>query len=198
VCDTSLTKIKKVAESYFYRGEYDKAMQNFSLALMKSPDDKEAKIGAILTDMAYENEEKAQAIYEYYQITKELEEDNADEIIENLINSSDADFDIFDSLMSDDDVVSGYEYDDSINYSDFIKHIKDRGNFKIAYQDIMFSTKVLIEKKEDFLDFLERLIDNGYKDIALNYVEAIIGIFPKDAKLQKLFEKAKNSDDNRR
>lgn len=193
--ETSIKKIKKKAENYFYRGEYEKAMQNFSLALMKSPDDKEARIGAILTDMAQENEEKAQAIYEYYQITRELEEDSADEIIESLINSSDINLDLLNQLIdADEDLVEGYEDDDSINYSDFVKHIDQRGNFKIAYEDIMFSTKVLINKKEDFLDFLEKLIDNGYKDAALNYVEAAMSIFPKDLKLQELFKKVKNSD----
>jgi len=194
VSDTSLSKIKKKGENYFFRGEYDKAMQKFSLALMKSPDDKEARIGAILTDMAYENEEKAQAIYEYYQITKELEEDNADEIIESLINSSDINIDLLNQLVFEDDSLEIFEDDDSINYSDFVKHIDQRGNFKIAYQDIMFSTKVLINKKEDFLDFLEKLIDNGYNEIALNYVEAAMTIFPKDLKLQELFKKVKNSD----
>jgi len=195
VGETSIKKIKKKAENYFYRGEYEKAMQNFSLALMKSPDDKEARIGAILTDMAQENEEKAQAIYEYYQITRELEEDSADEIIESLINSSDINLDLLNQLIdADEDLVEGYEDDDSINYSDFVKHIDQRGNFKIAYEDIMFSTKVLINKKEDFLDFLEKLIDNGYKDAALNYVEAAMSIFPKDLKLQELFKKVKNSD----
>ncbi len=193
--EISLKKIKKKAESYFYRGEYDKAMQNFSLVLMKSPKDKEARIGAILTDMANENEEKAQSIYEYYQIAKEMEQEDADEIIENLINSSDMSLDLLNQMIDiDEEVLNGYEDDNSINYSDFMKHIDKRGNFKIAYEDIMFSTKVLINKKEDFLDFLEKLIDNGYKDEALNYAEVATSIFPKDLKLQKLFEKAKDSD----
>jgi len=195
VSEISLKKIKKKAESYFYRGEYDKAMQNFSLVLMKSPKDKEARIGAILTDMANENEEKAQSIYEYYQIAKEMEQEDADEIIENLINSSDMSLDLLNQMIDiDEEVLNGYEDDNSINYSDFMKHIDKRGNFKIAYEDIMFSTKVLINKKEDFLDFLEKLIDNGYKDEALNYAEVATSIFPKDLKLQKLFEKAKDSD----
>ena len=36
---------------------------------------------------------------------------------------------------------------DAINYEDFQLLIKQRGSFKVAFEDIMFSTKVAIEKK---------------------------------------------------
>ncbi len=186
----SLDKIKQKAQSCFYNGEYKKALQNFSLALMQSPDDKESQIGAILTDMANENEDKAHAIFEYYQITKEIEEENAEEIIESLIDSVDFDVELLNQFIND-DILKNFEEDNSINYNDFIKHIKKRGDFKIAYEDIMFSTKVLINKKEDFLDFLEKLIDNEYNDTALNYAESALSLFPKDLRLQALLAKVK-------
>ncbi len=190
----SLEKIKKKAERYFFKGEYEKAMQKYSLALMQSPNDKEVQIGAILTDMAHENEEKAQAIYEYYQITKEFE-DEPEEIIESLINSIDIDIDMLNQFISSDDAVfKDYEEDNSINYQDFLDHIEKTGDFRTAYQDIMFSTKVLINNKDDFFDFLEKLVDNNYIDVALNYIETAVKIFPKDLKLKKIFNKVKNSD----
>ncbi len=191
----SIEEIKQIAENCFYNGDYKGAMKNFSLALMKSPEDKESQIGAILTDMATENEQKAQAIFEYYQITKEIESENAEDIIESLINSFDMDLDLFSQMIEErDNPFDSFEDDYSINYRDFIEHIQARGDFKTAYQDIMFSTKVLIKKREDFMDFLERLIDNGYKEAALGYLEAAANIFPKDMKIQELFKKVKNSD----
>ncbi len=184
-------KLKAKAEDYFFKGEYDKALRNFSLALLEYPEDKELQICAILTDMANENEEKAQTIYEYYQITKEVEEENAEEIIESLIESMDFDIDILNKLLDSGYLANEYQDENSINYNDFIQLVQDRGSFKIAYEDIMFSTKVLINSKDDFIDFLDRLIDNDYVDTAFSYGEAAITLFPKDIKLQNILHKIK-------
>jgi len=187
----SLKKLKKRAENYFLKGEYQKAIQIFSLALAYFPDNKELKIDAILADMANENEEKAQAIYEYYQITKEIEKDNAENIIENLISSVDIDLELLNDFIDDNEV---YYDENSINYSDFILHIKQKGNFKIAYEDIMLSTKVLIQNRKDFLDFLDKLIENDYIETALNYAEIALTLYPKDMEIKQLFNKAKKQN----
>ncbi len=187
----SLSKMKKRAENYFLKGEYQKAIQIFSLALAHFPDNKELKIGAILADMANENEEKAQAIYEYYQITKEIEEDNAENIIENLINSVDIDLELLNDFIDDNEV---YYDENSIDYSDFISHVKQKGNFKIAYEDIMLSTKVLIQNRKDFLDFLDKLIENDYIETALNYAEIALALYPKDMEIKQLFNKVKKQN----
>ena len=184
-------KLKAKAEDYFYKGEYEKALQNFSLALMQSPDDKELQICAVLTDMANENEEKAQAIFEYYQITKEIEEENAEEIIEDLIESMDFDVDILNKVLDSGYFSNEHQDENTISYNDFIQLVNDRGSFKTAYEDIMFSTKVLINSKDDFIDFLDRLIDNNYVETAFSYGEAAITLFPKDSKLQNIFHKIK-------
>ncbi len=187
-------RLKAKAEEYFFKGEYDKALQNFSLALSEYPNDKELKICAMLADMGNENEEKAQAIYEYYQVTKEIEEQSAEEIIESLIESMDFDVELLNRLLDSGYLANEYQDDNSINYSDFIQLIKDRGSFKRAYEDIMFSTKVLINSKDEFIDFLDRLIDNDYIDTAFSYGEAAINLFPKDTKLQSVLHKIKEKN----
>ncbi len=53
----------------------------------------------------------------------------------------------------------------------------------------MFSSKVIITKKEDFLTFLDMLIDNGYNEMALNYLENAITIYPTDLQLRELMKK---------
>ena len=158
---------------------------------MQSPDDKELQICAVLTDMANENEEKAQAIFEYYQITKEIEEENAEEIIEDLIESMDFDVDILNKVLDSGYFSNEHQDENTISYNDFIQLVNDRGSFKTAYEDIMFSTKVLINSKDDFIDFLDRLIDNNYVETAFSYGEAAITLFPKDSKLQNIFHKIK-------
>ena len=192
----SIKKLKDRAEEHFFRGEYDEALQDISIALMKSPEDRELKICAILSDMARENEEKAQAIFEYYQIAKELDE-NAEEIIEGLIESSDFDVEIFNRLLNDMVGLGDFSEDNSINYSDFLEHIEARGSFKRAYEDIMFSTKVMINSKSDFIDFLYKLVESGYLESAFNYCEAAITLFPKDLELQAVFQKIREKTDTK-
>ena len=56
----------------------------------------------------------------------------------------------------------------------------------------MFSTKVIIHKKDDFIDFLEKLIDNGFKEVSMNYFESASQLYPHDEKLQQLVKKVEN------
>ena len=62
-------------------------------------------------------------------------------------------------------------------------------DFKTTFENIMFSTKVIITKKEDFLDFLDKLIEHNFVDMALNYLENALSIYPDDALLSKLLKK---------
>lgn len=59
--------------------------------------------------------------------------------------------------------------ENGIKYEDFIALIQSRGSFKEVFEDIMFSTKVIISRKEDFVDFLAKLIENGFVEVSLNY-----------------------------
>ena len=78
---------------------------------------------------------------------------------------------------------------EAINYEDFQLLIKQRGSFKVAFEDIMFSTKVAIEKKEDFYDFVTKLIDNGFNNMAYNYLEGFQDYFFQDKEIVKLYKR---------
>ena len=70
-----------------------------------------------------------------------------------------------------------------------MKLIEARGSFKEAFEDIMFSTKVIISRKEDFVDFLAKLIENGFVEISLNYLESAVTLFPNDEQLLTLIKR---------
>ena len=57
----------------------------------------------------------------------------------------------------------------------------------------MFSTKVIISKKEDFIDFLDKLIEHGFIDISFKYLENAVSIFPNEIKFHNLLKKAHGS-----
>ena len=78
---------------------------------------------------------------------------------------------------------------DAIKYDDFKELINSRGSFRLAFEDIMFSTKVAIENKEDFFDFVSRLIDNDFNNTAYSYLDGFNDYFSYDEKIEKLYKK---------
>ena len=67
--------------------------------------------------------------------------------------------------------------------------IESRGSFRIAFEDIMFSTKVAIENKDDFFDFVTKLIDNDFSSTAYSYLDGFNEYFSYDKEIEKLYKK---------
>ncbi|MCF6172502.1 MAG: tetratricopeptide repeat protein [Campylobacteraceae bacterium] len=175
----------------FYKRDYDGALFNFSLALQENPECKEAKLGAILADMAKQRESEAQALFEYYLLLNEDENKQSEDIVQDIIELIDNSTESIYKLIESKELEFAINEENGIEYEDFIELIKQRGSFKKAFEDIMFSTKVMISNKDDFIDFLEKLIENDFTEMSLNYLESAITIFPNDIKLLSLAKKAK-------
>jgi len=184
-------KILERAENYFYSGEYEEALRIYGLLLKDYPDLQEARIGAILSDIANENDEEAQALFEYYQVLKNEDNENAEQIIEDMIVSLDDALEKISSLL-DGALLGKDEYVNGISYDDFKELVKQRGSFRRAFEDIMFSTRVVITDKNDLLDFLQQLVNNGFNDMAMRYIEGVALAYPGEEKLKDLIEKMKD------
>ncbi len=180
----------KKANKAFLNGEYKKAIFYFSLVLKQEPQNKEAKIGVLLSDIALEGNDDALSLYDYYLLLKEEKNERAEKIIEDLIETTDNNIEMITNIFNDNLI----ELEEGISYEDFKTLIKSRGSFKRAFEDIMFSTKVIISDKRDFFDFLEALIDNGFDKMALTYLEDASMLYPSDSKIFELFEKIKPVD----
>lgn len=179
-----MLKYKELANSNFFNREYKKALFNYSLVLEDAPYDKDAKIGVLLSDFAGEKEDEAILLFEHYESAKNLEDNTIDEVIEKIVNSSDLDDDyIFELLDNLEENIATFE--DGIVYEDFLDLVQAKGGFKKAFEDIMFSTKIIIHKKDDFIDFVNLLIENNFKDMALNYVENALLYYPSELFFQK-------------
>ena len=59
---------------------------------------------------------------------------------------------------------------DGVAYKDFQKMCETK-SFKEVFEDLIFSTKVIFTSREDFYTFLKDLIENGFENIALSYIE---------------------------
>jgi hypothetical protein len=179
-------RLLQLAHDKFDSRDYDSALLNYSLILEKDPDDKEARTGAILTEMAMHEEDSAHALYDYYTVLQSSDKELASEVMEEIINSMDGDVDktseILNEIKEPESVV-----EDGISYTDFKELIADRGDFKRTFEDIMFSTRVVISSRDDFVDFLLLLAENGFDNMAANYIENALQSFPNDQKIQDIY-----------
>jgi tetratricopeptide (TPR) repeat protein len=171
----------------FSNENYKRALHLYALVLEEDVANKEAKIGAILCDMAMDGYKEAYALFDYFLILKK-EGSDAEGIVENILKTLDGTSDNFSAIVSD-ILSTTIESEDGITYFDFENIVKERGSFKRAFQDIMFSTKILITSEEDLAKFLKDLVDNGFNSMALSYFEYGAKLFRLDENTKKILEK---------
>ena len=178
------TTLLKRAETSFLKKEYTSSLRRYGLILKDYPALDEAKIGVYLSDLGMQRDEEAQALFDYYQIIKD-EKENAVEIIDGILSNLDeVSFKLEEHLI---DPLKEIEYGDGICYSDFLKLVESKGDFKETFEDIMFSSKVVITNKEEFIDFVEHLSREGFKEMALRYLDASSALFGNDQDVLALY-----------
>ena len=182
-------KILSEAKKYFSQSDYQKALEKFAAVLQNYPNSKEAYNGVILSEMALSGEGGAEALFDYYEVLKSEDRESADEIMSEILENMDGTLEELSEILTQ-PLQNRLEAEDGILYEDFKKILASNGgDFKKVFDNIMFSTKVIITKKEDFLEFLDMLVENGYNEMALNYLENALSIYPTDMALRKLFKK---------
>lgn len=173
------------AEDAFLKGDYANALRSYGLILKDYPTLDEARVGVVLSDLGIDSEEEAQALFDYYQLIKG-EKENAVDIIDGLIETLDSSKHKLQELL-----VAPWEeqveYSDGIRYSDFLELVKRRGSFKKTFEDIMFSTKVVITNKDEFIDFVTQLSREGFDEMALGYLDASVNLFGNDQDILALY-----------
>ncbi len=173
------------AENEFLKGDYTNALRSYGLILKDYPTLDEAKIGVYLSDLGIESQEEAQALFDYYQVIKN-DKDNAVDIIDGIIENLDTSKKQIQELLVD-PVEEQVEYGDGIRYSDFLQLVESRGSFKKTFEDIMFSTKVVITNKDEFIDFVMQLSNEGFDEMALGYLDASSSLFGDDQDILALY-----------
>ncbi|HOI82930.1 MAG TPA: tetratricopeptide repeat protein [Campylobacterales bacterium] len=176
------------AEKYFSAKNYDKALFEYSLARAEDPTSQDVRVGILLCDLAYEMEVEAHSLFDYYMIAKKENAENASELLEKIILSIDGALSATAEILMP-SIKNRIDYENAISYEDFQEIVKKRGDFKRAFEDIMFSTRVIISEKKDFINFLDALVMSGFNDMALNYLESASAIFPSSKKIRELFDK---------
>ncbi|QKE27965.1 hypothetical protein AACT_0771 [Arcobacter acticola] len=182
------SRLLNVANSFFTQRKFEKALFLYSQLSSEFPDNKEYQIYALFCDIASEDEEKAMSLYDYFVVVKDENLEVAIRYVEDVINAYDGDIDKMMEILKEVSS-STIESLDAIRYEDFKKLIESRGSFRIAFEDIMFSTKVAIENKDDFFDFVTKLIDNDFNTTAYTYLDGFNEYFSYDQEIEKLYKK---------
>ncbi len=182
------SRLLNEANVYFSQREYDKALFAYSQLISAFPNNKEYPLYAIFCDIAMEDEDKAQSLYDYFTVLKKDDLDEAIKYVEDVIEAYDGDIDKMMQILKELSV-STIESLDAIKYEDFKKLVQSRGSFRVAFEDIMFSTKVAIESKDDFYDFVSNLIENDFSSTAYSYLDGFNEYFTYDKEIEKLYKK---------
>ncbi|MGB0990688.1 MAG: hypothetical protein ACPGUI_07670 [Halarcobacter sp.] len=176
------------ANRHFLDKNFEKALFIYSQLSSNFPTNKEYPIYALFCDIASEDEQKAMSLYDYFSVAKDENIEEAIAYVEDVINAYDGDMDKMMDILQE---LSSSTIDslDAIKYEDFKRLIDSRGSFRVAFEDIMFSTKVAIESKEDFFDFVDKLIENDFNSTAYSYLDGFNDYFSYDSKIEELYKK---------
>jgi tetratricopeptide (TPR) repeat protein len=195
----SMEQLLQKAHGFFAVKQYDKALFLYSQASYTNPTSLEYQVYALLCDIASEDDAKGQELFDYFSIQKEINLKQAVAYIQDVISNYDGDQELISQMIKDVSMQTS-ESVEAIEYNDFLELEKARGSFKTAYEDIMFSTKVAIYSKDDLIDFINKLIENGFEATAYLYLDGFNEVFSYDKDLTALYEKleSKNIDNKQK
>jgi len=167
------------AQKAFTQKRFDTALKLYAQVLAAFPRLRDARVGAMLCDVAMTQPAEAAALFDFYQLIKTTA--GAEKLIEEI---ADAVIALNDVRIRPEAVI---ESADGISYADFIALAENNGNFRETFEDILFSTKVVITSKAEFIDFVTRLAQEGMVETALKYLDASSGVFGNDQEVLALY-----------
>lgn len=181
----NIYKSLALANESFNQEKYEQALRQYAQVLQDYPESKEAYNRAILAEMAMSGEEAAEALFDYYEVLREEDVEQADTVISEILQTMDGTVEQLSGLFTE-PMRHRLDYEDGILYNDFRTLVEEQGDFKTLFENIMFSTRVLITEKEEFVDFLTQLTQHGYQKMAMNYIETALAMYPNDDQLRGL------------
>ncbi len=181
-------KTLALANESFSKSDFEQALRSYALVLKDYPNSKEAYNGAILSEMAMSGESGAEALFDYYAVLREDDAEQADLIISEILETMDGTLEQLGDIITQ-PLKERLAFEDGILYEEFKEIVDDEGDFRRIFENIMFSTRVIITEKEDFVDFLDKLMQNNYQEMAMSYLEGALAIHPNDKQLRKLLRR---------
>lgn len=168
-----MNKYKKIGIKNINLGKYATARNFLSLAYEQEPSEEILFLISICR-LAMIDELEARILFDYYNERIQRGLDMND--LQNILNS----------LESKNMIVDEIDEQDAIRYEDFKRIVAKEGDFKRVFQSIMFSTKVIISNKDDFLEFISNLVNAGFIEMSMAYIESAAAMFGGDERIEVL------------
>lgn len=173
---------KEIAIDLFKQGRFELAKMTLSVAYSKAPND-ELLAFIELCDIAKDSPSDALSLFTiYFDPTQEDSTQIFNEIIEIMQSSAD------ESVME-------IENQNAITYADF-RNLLNENDFKSTFESILFSTKIIITHKDELFELVNFLVDNGFTEIGLKYLEGSTKMFAGDERLGIMLEKIRSKDED--
>lgn len=175
----NLQNYKKLGIEHFLKKDFKTAKIYFSLAYEKRKNKRLFNF-ILLCDLALKFPKESILLFEFYleHYTIEKIDKDFEEILKTIETQHEK------RSQNKDELEDGY----ALNYQDFLKSEEQIG-FEKSFENIIQSAKLVIDNRDDFLDFLEKLLEHGYKDMTLNYIESVISHFWANERFIKIQEK---------
>ena len=189
----NIDKLLKKAHKLFLIGDYEEALVLYSQVLSYEPNNLEYQIYPLICDIAIEDFERGEALFDFFSIEKDYNLEYAAKYVQDAIRAYDGDNEMMMKLIKD---ISKHTVEtlEAIDYNDFLKIANEKGSFRIAFEDLMFSTKIAINSKEELVDFIDKLIDNNFTNAAYSYLDGFNKVLRYDKDIGKLYQKLKSND----
>lgn len=189
----------KIALDSFEKKDYLFALNMYSNAIKEDGENEEAKVGILLCDMAmYGDEENARNLLDYYFIIKNTNDDgknseNAYDVISGIINDNMQKSESINNVINL-AIQEKYESIDGILFNDFLQIFEQNGKDRVILENILFSTKIIINDKDDLVSFVSLAVEYGFKNIADNYLDSLIITFEYNKGVIEIMENLRNDD----
>lgn len=179
-------KYENIAIKAFYSGNYELAKACFSM-IYENVSSKFILMLINICELAKISKNEAHVLFEIV-INKMENKQNIDDL--------DSVMEILESNFKN--AMTNLMTQNAISYDEFMLLVSSSGDFKNTFENIMFSSRVVISKKDDLINFLDNLIKNGFVELGLSYLESAAQIFPDDKRIhtliQEISQRQKNED----
>jgi hypothetical protein len=186
---TTVAKFIKKAEKAFEAADFATAKLNYHLAIAADRNSQEALVGIMMCALHQVSAELSTIVFELYTAMRSAEGETANAFALALIDSLEKEE--FSKRRAADEWIDAQ---DGIAYDDFKQLLSKDGSFTALYEKIVWSTNVFISRKNDWIDFVDKLIDHGYTELAYRYIEGALPLWGMDEKTHALLTKLRQKE----
>jgi hypothetical protein len=172
------------AERALQKSDYGAAIVLFRQALAEKKNVESAIGGLLIADFCAKRSEFAPQIAEFYSFARAVNPRKAKTFVLRLIEA-------IENEESEKNVAAErfLTARDGIEYADFLSLLESAPNFADLFEKITRSTNVYVSRSDDWFDFVDRLVENDYYEIAYRFIESAAPLVGMDARTRVLLDK---------